>query len=317
MHDRDLRADLIVDATGRGSQLPEWLETMGHPRVEEDVVDAQMTYASRLFSVAPGALRGWQAAYVQAALPHDPRGGIMFPVEGNRWHLTLFGYGDAAPPHDEAGFLTFARRLRSRIISDILQRATPLTPIVGHRRTENRLRHFERLQRWPDGLVAVGDSMCCFDPVYGQGMTTGILGALALAELIDARWHGGTAPAGFTARVQRRLAHVVRPAWNLATGEDLRLPSTTGGQLERTDRLMQRFFDRVVATATANPQIRKRLLSVMSMLSAPHVLLHPRVMAAVVRHALAPGRAHTLWTERDDSVSAYDSGVSLPRALRV
>jgi 2-polyprenyl-6-methoxyphenol hydroxylase-like FAD-dependent oxidoreductase len=220
MHDRELRADLVIDATGRGSQLPHWLTAIGRPEVREDVVDGRMTYASRFYAVPPSALRGWRAAYVQAALPRDPRGGILFPVEEQRWHLTLFGYGDAAPPMDDAGYVAFMQGLRSPILADVLQHATPLTPIIGHRRTENRWRHFEEIADWPDGLVAVGDSVCCFDPVYGQGMTTGILGALALAARFDAEWDGSAARVGFARRVQRQMVHVARPAWNLATGEE-------------------------------------------------------------------------------------------------
>lgn len=307
----ELLADLVVDASGRGSQLSDWLTAIGRPVVRELVVDAHVAYASRFYALPPAALRGYRAAYVQAALPKDRRGGILFPVEGDRWHLTLFGYGDAAPPVDETGYREFMEGLRSPVLADAVRHATPLTPIVAHRRTENRWRRFDEVSNWPDGLIAAGDSVCSFDPVYGQGMTTGILGARALAARFDADW--AERPVGLARRVQREMVHTVRPAWSLATGEDLRLPSTTGGQLRKRDRLLQQYFDRVIAASTADAAVRRRLLSVMNMVTRPEALLHPSVFARLVRHACGRnGTPRPLWPER--LRSSHEGPASRPSA---
>ncbi len=300
---RHVIGDLVVDATGRGSQLPQWLIGMERGPVREQVIDAGMTYASRFFALEDTALDGWRAAYVQAALPGAPQGGILFPVEGNRWHLTLFGYGEAAPRTDEAGFNAFMEELRSPILSDILQHATPLTPIISHRRTANRWRRFDEMENWPEGLIAAGDSVCCFDPVYGQGMTTGILGAMELKARIDEEWSGsGTFQRGFALYVQKQMARVIRPAWDLATSEDLRLATTTGAQLRRRDRLMQKYFDTVVSTATMDTAVRRRLLSVMNMLTGPEMLLHPRVLIGLLGYLCGwHDRPKPLWRERPAS----------------
>jgi hypothetical protein len=196
--------------------------------------------------------------------------------------------------------------LRSTILADTLSNATPLTPIVRHRRTENRWRHFEEIGAWPDGLVAVGDSVCCFDPVYGQGMTTGVLGALMLRAQVDAACERGTfEEPGFARTVQKRLVEIVRPAWNLATGEDLRLPTTPGGRLRVRDRVLQRYLDRVIAASTADARVRSRLLAVMNMLARPEALLHPSVMLGVFRYlcGLSPVRP-PLWAERPAEAGA-------------
>jgi 2-polyprenyl-6-methoxyphenol hydroxylase-like FAD-dependent oxidoreductase len=308
--ERSLSADLIVDASGRGSQLADWLVDIGRARVNETVIDARMAYASRVYRVDPSALRGWRAAYVQTALPHDRRGGILFPIEGDRFHLTLVGYADGAPPTDEEGFSRFPQTLRSSILADALRGATPLTPIAGHRRTENRWRRFDEIRDWPENLVALGDSVCCFDPVYGQGMTTGVLSALALASRLDA---GGTAPdgvrRGFAQRMQRHLVSVIRPAWNLSTSEDLRLDTTTGGQLRLVDRGLQGYVDRVIQTATADTIVRGKLLRVMNMLAGPEALLDPRTVARVVRHLCLAGRGgRALWEDRrqEDATGGYE-----------
>jgi 2-polyprenyl-6-methoxyphenol hydroxylase-like FAD-dependent oxidoreductase len=313
--ERALQGDLVVDTTGRGSQLADWLVDIGRTRVRETVIDAHMAYASRIYRLDPSALRSWRAAYVQAALPHHRRGGIIFPIEGDRYHLTLLGYADGAPPTDEEGFSRFPQTLRSSILADVLQRATPLTPIVGHRRTENRWRRFDEIRDWPENLVALGDSVCSFDPVYGQGMTTGVLGALALASRLDAERSATAAvPAGFARRMQRRLVSVVRPAWNLSTSEDLRLDTTTGGRLRLADRCLQRYVDRVIQTSTADTIVRGKLLRVMNMLAGPEALLDPRTVARVVSHLCVPGRSgRALWEDRrSEGYSAVENRTRPP-----
>jgi 2-polyprenyl-6-methoxyphenol hydroxylase-like FAD-dependent oxidoreductase len=296
---REVYGSLIVDASGRGSQLPDWLAEIGRRNVREDFIDAGMTYASRFYAVPAAALRGWRAAYVQAALPKAPRGGILFPIEHDRWHLTLFGYANAAPPTDERGFRAFGDALRSPILADILRHATPLTQIVSHRRTANCWRRFDEIADWPDGLIAVGDALCCFDPVYGQGMTTGILSALEMKAQLDAEWRdASTVPRGYARRVQRRMLRAIEPAWNFATSEDLRLVSTVGRKLGRRERLLQRYLDSVVATSTADTFVRGRLLSVMNMLTGPETLMRPSVVWRVIRHLCGSNaRPEPLWAE--------------------
>ncbi len=101
-------------------------------------------------------------------------------MEGGRWLVTVSGGDGDYPPTDEAGFLGFARALRTPDLSEAIKDAEPLGPIVGYRATENRLWHYDRLERWPKGLVALGDAVCVLNPVYGQGMTTAALGAEVL-----------------------------------------------------------------------------------------------------------------------------------------
>ena len=108
--------------------------------------------------------------FVQSAPPEHPRGGALFPIEGNRWLVSLFGGDGQYPPTDQAGFLEFARSLRTPIIARALASAEPLSEIVATRATANRRRHYEKLSGLPDGVIAVGDSVCAFNPVYAQGM---------------------------------------------------------------------------------------------------------------------------------------------------
>ena len=161
--------------------------------------------------------------------------GAMFPIEGDRWIVTLQGAGGDTPPTDDAGFVGFARSLRSPILHDAIRFAEPLTPAVAFANTANRRRHFERLRRWPEGFVVVGDGVCAFNPIYGQGMAVAAQTAVVLGANLATHLRRQETFAGFARRMQRRVAGCGDAAWMIATGDDLRLPTTTGAKAERGD----------------------------------------------------------------------------------
>jgi 2-polyprenyl-6-methoxyphenol hydroxylase-like FAD-dependent oxidoreductase len=287
--DEELRADLVVDATGRGSRAPRWLKELGYEAPDETVVDGFLGYASRLYRVPAGFAESWKGAYVQLAPPRSTRGGIMLPVEGGRWLLTLIGGDRDYPPADDEGFLEFARGLPSPIIYDAVRSAEPLTPVRSHRATENRRRHYEFLERQPDNFVVTGDAACAFNPVYGQGMTAAALGALALDETLSEqrRRRPGGELDGLAGRFQRRLAKANAAPWLLATGEDFRYRGVEGGAPNVVTRLMHRYMDAVVRLSTRDAAVRRVLLENIHMLKTPPSLFHPRVSLRVLRQAFA------------------------------
>jgi 2-polyprenyl-6-methoxyphenol hydroxylase-like FAD-dependent oxidoreductase len=282
---RDDHADLVVDASGRHSKLPDWLAALGYDRPQEEVVNGHLGYASRTYRLPHPERLGWRGAYVQPAPPNDRRGGVLFPLEGGRWLLTLAGMGGDHPPTHESGFLAFAESLRSPILFDAIRGAEPLTPIAGFRATENRRRRYEALARWPEGLMVLGDAACTFNPVYAQGMTTAALTAEALQAAFGRtqRGNGARVPIGMARSVQRRLARINAAPWRLATSEDLRLPQTTGARATLGVRLLHAYFDRIARLTTARPDVRLTFLRVMHMLDTPAALFAPRVLAAALR----------------------------------
>ena len=286
--EEELRADLVVDATGRGSRAPRWLEELGYDAPEETVVNGFLGYASRLYRVPEGFGSDWKGAYVQLAPPERTRGGIMLPVEGGRWLVTLLGGGRDYPPTDEEGFLEFARGLASPVMYDAIKGAEPLTPVRSHRATENRRRHYERLRRQPANFLVTGDAACAFNPVYGQGMTAAALGALALDESLreQRRRRAGGETGGLARRFQRRLAKANAAPWLLATGEDFRYRGVEGSAPTAATRLTHRYLDGVVRLATRDEVVRRVLLEIMHMLKTPPALFHPRVSLRVLAQTL-------------------------------
>lgn len=292
--DAVLGADLVVDASGRGSRAPDWLTALGFPRPEELVVDAKIGYASRFYRRERGH-RTWKAIFVQAAPPERTRAGLLFPVEGDRWLVTLVGGGGDFPPTDPAGFEAFAASLASPILSDAIAHATPLSSPAGHRNTENRLRLYDRAARAPEGFVALGDAACAFNPVYGQGMTIAAMEAEAL-EAALATWRG--APRGFARDVRRRVAAIAALPWGLATGEDCRYRNVTGAKLGLAGRLRQAYVDRVLRLTTFDPRVRALWIEVFNMLKPPTRLFRPRIVVRVLRDLIAPRRPKVAMVRR-------------------
>ncbi len=184
-----LHADFVVDVSGRGSKAPEWLQALGYEAPEETVVDAFWGYATRIYEPVEGFSADWKSLFVLNRPPYQPRAGIIQPIEGNRWIVTVAGVMHDYPPTDEEGFLKFAKSLSSPELYRAISAARPLSKIWGYRQTANRLRHYEKLTRMPQGFVTMGDAVCSFNPVYALGMTLTCLAALELRDSLR-KGHG-------------------------------------------------------------------------------------------------------------------------------
>lgn len=276
--EQDLTADLVVDASGRNSSLPKWLTALGYQSPQETVINSFLGYSSRWYQCPDGFQADWKVLAVASKPPNDRRGGVIYSVENNCWVTTLWGVNKDYPPTNETDFLAFARSLRTPVIYKLIKEAQPISPIYSYRRTENRLRHYEKLSRLPDGIVAVGDAVCCFNPVYGQGMTVGALGAITLDQCLQ----NHPSLNGLTKRFQKQLAQVNSAPWLMATGEDFRWEETEGGKPDLMTRLMQQYLDRVLLLSVDHPEVYQKFLEVMQLTQPPTILFQPDVMAKIL-----------------------------------
>ncbi|HLX58646.1 MAG TPA: FAD-dependent monooxygenase [Ktedonobacteraceae bacterium] len=277
----ELAADLVLDASGRGSQAPQWLLSMGYSRVEESVVRVDVGYASRIYPHLDQASFDGKALIIYPTPPHGKRVGYIFPIEGGRWMVTLAGWLQDYPPGDEQGFLDYARSLPMPNLYEAIKDADGLAPIVTHKFPANRWRHYERMRRFPDSFIVLGDAACSFNPIYGQGMTTAALQAGALSNYLPQylRVHGGLH--GFAPHFQKKVARAVRVPWLLATGEDFRYPETQGSRPPGM-RLYNWYAGRVHELSCSHPLTTLRFYEVLHMLKSPAVLFNPRTLFAVL-----------------------------------
>lgn len=267
--ERTLNADLVVDASGRNSHTPEWLQTLGYGAVDETVVNSFLGYSTRWFKKSPTFSEFWKDILILGIPPVGTRGAALWEVEGNRWVVTLAGANRDYPPTDEAGYMEFLRSLPTTVLYDVVKDAEPISDIYGYQRTENRWRHYERLPRWPEGFAVTGDAACGFNPVYGQGMTAGAIEAQALQACLREGMDGAGA------RFQKRLAKDIQAIWVMATGEDLRYPATEGDRPGAFTRLVQKYFDRVQLILPNDTDMARTFLEITNLITPPTALFKP------------------------------------------
>jgi 2-polyprenyl-6-methoxyphenol hydroxylase-like FAD-dependent oxidoreductase len=272
---RDCPADLVVDATGATGQAPAWLAELGLPAVPTVVVDAGVGYATRTLRLGDRG-RGLGAIYLQADPAGAGRGGVLLPIEDDRWMLSLSGVRGQNPPTDEAGFAAFVASLRHPILAEILAQATPLGPVRGFHKLANRWRRFERLRRGPEGFVALGDAARTFNPAYGHGMSVAAASAHAVRQAV--REHG-TGP-GLARRLQRAVTGCAAGAWAFASGQDARyLDERRAGPAERVQRW---YADRVGRAAVHRPVVTRALIEAYTLQVPPTRLFSPGVLRQVL-----------------------------------
>ena len=271
-----LRADLVVDASGRSSRLPHWLGELGYVAPQESTVNADVGYATRWYKIPDGWQADWKMVLLGTRFPDISGGAVVQPVEGNRWVVTLVGYAGDHPPTDEAGFEAFARRLIGPQVWEAISAAEPLTGIRGYQRTENHWRHYGRLKRWPQGLIALGDAVCAFNPVYAQGMTVSALSA----ELLDSALRGSRSPQLGLA-FQKKLAKMLQTPWQLATSDDFRWAGRKAGDATILDRFMHRYLEHLLARIH-RPDVCLTFFKVAHLVSPPVFLFRPGIALPVL-----------------------------------
>lgn len=276
----DLPADLVVDASGRNSRTPRWLAELGYEAPDESKVNSHVAYASRLYTKVGDPEQDWKMQFLQPSPPDDVRGGAMLQVDGSRWIVSLQGTDDVPPPTDDEGYLEFARSLRVPTFYEAIKDAEPLSPVYGYRRTENQLRRYDRLERFPEQFVVIGDAACAFNPIYGQGMSIAALQATTLDTVLteQRRSSGNGDLTGVSRRFRRAVASNIADAWLLATSDDLRYPKIEGAEASFSTRMMHRYLDRAIRAATGDPQLNQVLTEVFTMMRRPKSLFRPNIV---------------------------------------
>jgi 2-polyprenyl-6-methoxyphenol hydroxylase-like FAD-dependent oxidoreductase len=270
-----LEADLVVDACGRGSRTPVWLERLGYPVPPVQKVDVGITYVTRTYRREPHHIGGLLGA-ITNAVPGRARTGIIAAQEDDLFAVALSGMFGAEPPLDDEGYLRFAESLGVPPICEVLRTATPVGEPARMRFPASVRRRYEKLTRFPLGYLAVGDALCSFNPVYGQGMTVAAGEALLLRRLLsgdrDQLWRHFFRGAG-------RLIDV---PWSIAVGADLRLPQVAGPRSPRV-RFVNAYVHRLHAAARTDAVLGTAFIRVLNLLDPPHRLLRPAIARRVLR----------------------------------
>ena len=278
-----LDADLVVDASGRASRAPDWLGALGFGRPSVEEVKVGLGYTTRMYERKPEHLGGAVAAIIAPTPPRQTRAGFILAQEGGRWVVSLCGWtGDHAPP-TASGFLEFARSLPRPDIYDVVRSATPLTDPVAFAYPANIRHRYERMPRFPECFVVMGDAIASFNPIYGQGMSCSALEAVELLRVLRE-------PNPLTRigpRFFARVAKVVDIPWTMAVGADFAFKGVTGPR-PRGTALVNRYIDGVHDAAATDRTVCQAFFNVANLLAPPSVLFRPGIAARVARARLFP-----------------------------
>lgn len=272
---QSLKADLVVDARGRGAATPAWLEQLGLPRPAEQTIDVDTRYATHQVRMPGSALPERLVLVGPRAGCH--RGLGLFAHENDTWDFTVIGVRGQRPPTEHAAMVDYVSDLIPAHIVETLRSAQSLGAVRSHHFPASRWRRYDTA-RLPEGLLVIGDAVCSLNPVYGQGMTVAALQAEALTRALASDGHD------LTRRFHQAAAASIEPAWQLArSGDRVHQDNTTLSISERLDKAATRMFMRA---GTHDAVLTDRFLRVLGMLEPPRLLQTPNSLFRIARGTL-------------------------------
>jgi 2-polyprenyl-6-methoxyphenol hydroxylase-like FAD-dependent oxidoreductase len=288
-----LRADLVVDCSGRASRADAWLGALGYEAPPRRTVNVELGYATRLFPRQPEDRLGGGRGILSVAENVDPfRGTAAFPVEGGRWIVTVGGYHDDRPTSDPADFSSRVAADPAAALHEFADRDDALTDVATFRYPASVRRDYHRCKRLPGGFLAAGDSVASFNPIYGQGMTSAALHAAQIGAYLSS----GASPAEPAARYFRRLRSTVDSVWSLSTTADFRLAHVTGDR-PRDLWLTQRLNDLYTQATLRDADVHRLFLRVLNLQARPEMMARPDHLIRAWRASRRPLPGDA-WPER-------------------
>jgi 2-polyprenyl-6-methoxyphenol hydroxylase-like FAD-dependent oxidoreductase len=272
-------ADLVIDATGRGSRTPAWLTELGYPAPAEDRVKVDLAYTTRHFRLADDPY-GTDLSINSVASPANPRGAFFPKLNDGTSMLSLTGILGDHPPIDPDGFLAFAESVSAPEIYAAISAGEPVDDAVTFRFPASVRRRYEKLRRFPRGFLVMGDAVCSFNPVYGQGMTVAAVEAVVLREHLN-RGSGVSARRFF-----RDIARYINVPWEISAGADLGFPGVTGKRTLKV-RLGNAYMARLHTAAAHDARLTEAFFRVAGLVDSPNALMHPRMIMRVLRGSKA------------------------------
>jgi len=281
---KTLESDLIVDASGNGSLTVEFLKAIDRRPVAETSIGVNTRYASALFERVDMGI-DYKSVFTFPDAPEQSRGGLILPAENHRHQVVLMGRGNDIPPIDADEFLSYAGTLPTLSVYNAIKNAKPLTGISSFSFAESRWRHFAQVPDFPNGLLPIGDAICRFNPVYGQGMTVALQEANVLVDLL--RTSDGKSLATLAPTFLAKAETLIAEPWAMSAIPDFIYPETTG---ERPADLEDRLnFQRALGRLAARDAEVYELLTEIRHVLKPLTLLDDPSIVRRVKEEIAKG----------------------------
>lgn len=279
--ERNIDADFVLDASGRWSRTPAWLKERSFDTPPEEHVNSRLGYASRIYRRDPRQADRWDVLLVTPRLPYQRRMGVISPIEGNRWMVTLGGWLGDFPKATEESFEAFMRELPVPDIHDVIRGATPLSEVRRFALSGGLRRRYDRLRYFPQGFFVLGDAVCSLNPIYSQGMSVSSMQVMAFADAL-AVYLDGTITA---TELFRETVLATETSWCQARSGDERFAEIRGVE-RRGHRWKDAYFDELVRLSTDNREVTVELLKTNNLLRNQPSLLRPTMLCRVLGSAV-------------------------------
>jgi len=282
-----IEADLVVDATGRGSRTPVWLEQLGYAKPEEERKKIDLVYVTQHYKLRPGAdpFEG-DVAINQIAHPRLPRGNVFFKTDGGKLELTTYGLLGDHPPVDQAGLYEWVRSLGAKDVYETLRYADPVDEPVLFRFPTTLRRHYQKLNRFPEGLLVTGDAVTCFNPVYAGGMSVAALCALTMRQHL----HSGAAPIPLD-YFHDLAQDAIDAPWEMTNTVDLSFPGVPGERTMKV-RVGNFFLKKMQIAATRDGKVTAAYFKAAGLVARPESLMRPGMILRVLwKSMFGPSKA--------------------------
>jgi 2-polyprenyl-6-methoxyphenol hydroxylase-like FAD-dependent oxidoreductase len=276
-----LAADLVIDSSGRGQPTLELMAAFGLARPDEDVIGINTTYTSCIVKKPPGWVDDWKAVITLPDPPADRMGAFLFSVEGDCWIVSVNEMHGPVDPTDWAGLLAGAKALRTPTVYDTIKDCQPVSDVVRFRRPQSTRRHFERLAAFPRGLIAFGDAVCQFNPVYGQGMSSSAKQARLLKGLFAEREGAADPLTGIAETFFSRAPSVTDAPWGATRGFDFQFTETTGEKPANHEQ-SQAFGAALAELVSRDAEVQRLFTEVGHLVKPPSVFEDPAIAGRVM-----------------------------------
>ncbi len=269
-----LNAELVVDAMGRSAHTPAFLDNLGCERPTEQRYPVHLSYASQFLRV-PADIVGDKLGFSVSPLPERPVGVVAVAYEHDTWILTLFGVDGHKLPHDLSGVIECAAQFAPPSLIAALRSAEPLGAMSAQHYPASTWRRYDKMRRFPPGLLVMGDAICSFNPVYMQGMTMAALQAVALHNCLTDR------DGDLSRRFFKATAKQIGPVWRGNRFTDFTV-SQGDGWRRAPRRAVNWPIDKAQEAAANDPAVAEAVLRVMHFVDPPARLARPSFLMRLV-----------------------------------
>jgi 2-polyprenyl-6-methoxyphenol hydroxylase-like FAD-dependent oxidoreductase len=273
-------ADIVVDASGRGQLTLDLLQWIGRPGPVETAIGVDICYSTAVLPIPDDAPSDWRLVLTHADAPRSGRHAVMVPIEGNRWMMTVIGRGADRPPAQWDRLLDYLRQLATPTIYNAVRHATPAGRLARFLFPRSVWRHFESLETLPNGLIPIGDAICRFNPVYGQGMSVAAKQGVLLSRLLASRASLPNPLAGLGSTFLAEAKSLIETPWSMAAVPDFAYPATYGERPADLERSLH-LAGALSRLAARDEAVQKLTVEVWHMLKPYSALQDPELVSRV------------------------------------